>query len=190
MLRSSEHSTWPLFNPEECQQPLKFESRPSLPPTAVVNHQYSASSASPLAGGGKTGADKVTDATDNDPLPREALPGGEETCPTPSACPQCQPPIVEGRVWGDSTLPVDGRVLSTSGPKGQPPIVGVISRSTILKMLENRLGLSKDRREISQKHRRDDHSGLERAREVLRKLDRYPLKAPTSKVRGAGGREV
>ena len=60
------------------------------------------------------------------------------------------------------------------------PIVGIISRPTILKLLENRLGFSKDRsmRDLKQ----GGVSGIRKAREVLRKLDRYPLKAPTSKA--------
>ena len=60
-----------------------------------------------------------------------------------------------------------------------PPIVGVISRSTILKLLENRLGFS---REGGLTSPRSSVSGMKKAREILRKLDRYPLKAPTSRA--------
>ena len=59
-----------------------------------------------------------------------------------------------------------------------PAIVGSITRTTLLKMLENRLGFSNGR---PQDHGKSTLvSGLQGAREALKKLDRYPLKAPSS----------
>ena len=78
------------------------------------------------------------------------------------------------------TLAMD--MNSASGPPStsQTVIVGSITRTTLLKLLENRMGFSKDKRHVSLGDG-EPVSGLQGAREMLEKLDTYPLKVPTSR---------
>ena len=80
-----------------------------------------------------------------------------------------------------------GGETGSSSPPGKTPtnIIGIISRNTLLKLLEHRLGFSQDRKHRHPVGGAPVFGGMKRAREVLRKLDRYPMKAPTSKVSSA-----
>ncbi|GAX79335.1 hypothetical protein CEUSTIGMA_g6776.t1 [Chlamydomonas eustigma] len=72
-----------------------------------------------------------------------------------------------------------GDDAKSRGDSSQHTIVGIISRPTILKLLEQRLGFH---RPVGQNQRYEEMGSVERVRDKLRKLDRYPIKAPTTQV--------